>query len=110
GIDPRAMPEMFEAMLRSNRFGQYVPEYLRTHPLRQSRIADARNRAEQYPPRAYREDVEYYFMKSRVMLHYSASSDAARMFVKAIMASGECLTCRRAHAGYILATMHAGNL
>lgn len=110
GIDPRAMPEMFEAMLRSNRFGQYVPEYLRTHPLSQSRIADARNRAEQYPPRAYREDVEYYFMKSRVMLHYSESSDAARNLFKSIMDSGESLTSRGAQYGYVLASIQAGKL
>src|SRR5690606_38761124 len=38
GIDPRAMPEMFEAMLRSNRFGQYVPEYLRTQDRKSTRL------------------------------------------------------------------------
>lgn len=110
GIDPRAMPAMFESMMRSNRFGQHVPEYLRTHPLSQSRVSDARNRAEQYPPRAYREDVEYYFMKSRVMLHYADSSEAARTIFKSLMESGENQSTRGARYGYVLASIKSGKL
>lgn len=110
GFDPRAMPSMFESMMRSNRFGQYVPEYLRTHPLSQSRVADARNRAEQYPPRAYREDVEYYFMKSRVLLHYAESAEAARSMFKSIMDSADSLTTRGAQYGYVIASIKSGKL
>jgi len=53
GYDPYAAPAMFERMLASNRYnsGNRIPEFLRTHPLSENRIADTRNRAMQYPKR-----------------------------------------------------------
>ncbi|NCF19480.1 MAG: M48 family metalloprotease, partial [Haliea sp.] len=51
GMDPHAAPEMFERMLQASRYssGNRIPEFLRTHPLSENRIADTRNRALQYP-------------------------------------------------------------
>ena len=51
GIDPHAAPAMFERMLQATRYSssERVPEYLRSHPLTESRVADTRNRARQYP-------------------------------------------------------------
>jgi len=78
GMDPRGMPEMFEIMMRQNRLqGNQVPEYLSTHPLTQSRVADTHNRAEQYPPRKVQDDPEFHFMRARLQVHYAASPQAA---------------------------------
>ena len=48
-MDPHAAPAMFERMLAATRYsgGSRTPEFLRTHPLSESRIADTRNRARQ---------------------------------------------------------------
>src|SRR5690554_2830370 len=78
GMDPRGMPEMFEIMMRQNRLqGNNVPEYLSTHPLTQSRVADTRNRAEQYPAKTIRDGQEYHLIRSRLQVHYAASPEIA---------------------------------
>src|SRR5690606_13320244 len=48
GYDPRAMPSMFERLMQQYRYDAKPPEFLLTHPVTESRIADTRNRAEQY--------------------------------------------------------------
>ena len=46
GYDPRAMPSMFERLMRQYRYDRRPPEFLLSHPVSESRIADTRNRAE----------------------------------------------------------------
>ncbi|GBO89313.1 M48 family metalloprotease [Marinobacter salsuginis] len=78
GMDPHGMPEMFEIMMRQNRMqGNRLPEYLSTHPLTQSRVADTRSRAEQYPDEKIRDGQEYHLMRSRLQVHYAPSADVA---------------------------------
>ncbi|WP_372965428.1 M48 family metalloprotease [Marinobacter sp.] len=78
GMDPRGMPEMFEIMMRQNRLqGNQMPEYLSTHPLTQSRVADTQNRAEQYPSKRVQDGQEYHLMRSRLQVHYANSAEAA---------------------------------
>lgn len=78
GLDPQGMPEMFEIMMRQNRLqGNNMPEYLSTHPLTQSRVADTRNRAEQYPDKTVHDSQEYHLIRSRLQVHYASSPDVA---------------------------------
>ncbi|KMQ74676.1 M48 family metalloprotease [Marinobacter subterrani] len=78
GMDPSGMPEMFEIMMRQNRLqGNRLPEYLSTHPLTQSRVADTRNRAAQYPDEKIRDGQEYHLMRSRLQVHYAPSPEVA---------------------------------
>ncbi len=78
GMDPRGMPEMFEIMMRQNRLqGNNMPEYLSTHPLTQNRVADTRNRAEQYPEKSIRDGQEYHLVRSRLQVHYAPSPEVA---------------------------------
>jgi len=78
GLDPRGMPEMFEIMMRHNRLqGNRLPEYLSTHPLTQSRVADSRSRAEQYPDERVRDGQEYHLVRSRLQVHHARSPEIA---------------------------------
>jgi predicted Zn-dependent protease len=56
---------MFTVMAREYR-GARPPEFLLTHPLTESRIADARNRAGQYPKRVYADNNTFQLMRVRV--------------------------------------------
>lgn len=72
GFDPQAMPRFFERLQIAGRFygGSQVPEFLRTHPITGSRIADARGRAANLQPRAQIRDTEQFYLmreKLRVM-------------------------------------------
>ena len=59
GMDPHAMPDMFSQMLKSKRFSSAPPEFLLTHPLTESRLSDAKLRAQQYPQRYYPPQIDY---------------------------------------------------
>jgi len=69
GMDPHAAPAMFERMLQASRYssGERIPEFLRTHPLSENRIADTRNRARQYPKSIRPVNLEYQLMRARVV-------------------------------------------
>lgn len=77
GYDPEAMPDMFERLAQMGRFSRKPPEFLLTHPVTQSRIADSRNRAEQLKNGGQSDSPEYQMMRARVQLHYEQSPGLA---------------------------------
>lgn len=81
GFDPHGAAEMFEQMVRANRLNRRPPEYLLTHPVSETRVADARNRAMQYPRRPAADDTEFQLMRTRVRVKAEETPQiAARMF------------------------------
>jgi predicted Zn-dependent protease len=72
-LDPAAMARMFERMQRTYRYSRRPPEFLLTHPVTESRISDARNKAAGYPTRTYQDNDEYQLMRARAMVHYAPS-------------------------------------
>lgn len=85
-MNPRDMPRMFETMMRQNRFqGGEQLEYLSTHPLSQNRVADTRNRANQYPEKDYPESLEFHLMRARVQVHFAESSEKAAEIFQAFI-------------------------
>jgi predicted Zn-dependent protease len=77
GYDPRAMPSMFERLMRQYRYDRKPPEFLLTHPVSESRIADTRNRAEQYNTAGITDSVRYQLMRARVQLIYEETPGIA---------------------------------
>nr|WP_269783253.1 M48 family metalloprotease [Marinibactrum halimedae] len=81
GRNPDAGAQMFERMLRETRYRSRPPEFLLTHPVTESRVADARNRAQRYPKRQYNSNEEFYLMQVRARLaHETNYSIAAKRF------------------------------
>ncbi|WP_456444433.1 M48 family metalloprotease [Thiolapillus sp.] len=63
--DPRAMPSFFTRMGRANHsYGTELPEFLRTHPVTNSRIADSLGRAEVYSYKQYTDSFRYLLTRS----------------------------------------------
>lgn len=99
-FDPRAMPSMFERMFRKNRVhGEAIPEYLSTHPLSETRIADSRNRASQYPARRYVDSIDYYLCRNIVVANYSESPQKAKLYFESILKKGNSLQLDAAKFG-----------
>lgn len=68
-FDPRSMPTFFERLQQSTRYyGKGVPEFLRTHPVSESRIADTRGRAENYGYRQYPDSMGYLLTKAKLQV------------------------------------------
>lgn len=69
GMDPHAAPTMFERMMQASRYSSAnrMPEFLRSHPLSENRIADTRNRARQYPKEIREPNLSYQLMRARAV-------------------------------------------
>jgi predicted Zn-dependent protease len=78
-MDPHAAPAMFERMLQATRYSKsdQIPEFLRSHPLSESRIADTRNRAREYPKKARDPDLAYQLMRARVVTELTDTPEQA---------------------------------
>jgi predicted Zn-dependent protease len=76
GFDPSDMAGMFESMQRSRSYASRLPEFMSTHPLDESRIIDARGRANTYPKVPYVQNPEFLLMRERVRIHYAKNPDA----------------------------------
>ncbi|MEB0043344.1 MULTISPECIES: M48 family metalloprotease [unclassified Pseudomonas] len=85
GYDPRAMPNMFERLMRQYRFDAKPPEFLLDHPVTESRIADTRNRAEQEKPGGKEDSLQYQLMRARVALYYEESTGLAAKRFRALL-------------------------
>ena len=63
--------------MRQYRYDRMPPEFLLTHPVSESRIADTRNRAEQYTAKGTMDSVRYQLMRARVQLNYEETPGLA---------------------------------
>ncbi len=81
-LNPRGMPSFFEKLQRNSRYSANAPEFLRTHPLTNNRIADTRSRAENYPvDRHYEESKLYEYVRAKlVVMSYKNPGDAIAHF------------------------------
>ena len=109
GFDPHAAPAMFERMMQASRYSssERVPEYLRSHPLTENRVADTRNRARQYPPQEPTVSLDYQLMRARVTNQLAASPvEAANKFRSEL--AGTPRSAEAANYGLVLALTAAG--
>ena len=68
-FDPKYMPAFFKRLQQASKHeGGHFPEYLRTHPLNLSRIADAENRINRYAPLSDRDDREFQRIRQLLLL------------------------------------------
>jgi predicted Zn-dependent protease len=66
GYDPNAMSSFFETMNRhAGLAGQNIPEFILTHPVTTNRIAEARDRAKDYPVPKAKPEVPYQLARER---------------------------------------------
>ncbi|MGM0593714.1 MAG: M48 family metalloprotease [Pseudomonadota bacterium] len=75
-FDPRGMGGFFGKLQAQSRYyGKGVPEFLRTHPVTISRIAEAEDRARQYPASERNDSIHYHLSKARLRLQLAESLD-----------------------------------
>ena len=108
GYDPRAMPEMFGRLMRQYRYDQKPPEFLLTHPVTESRIADTKNRAEQYPDTGVEDSLKYQLLRARMDLKFESTPGVSAKRFRAMLADDPNLDAAR--YGLALAQMKSGQL
>jgi predicted Zn-dependent protease len=103
GFDPEKMANFFDKIQRESRlYGINIPEFLRTHPVSESRIADARDRARHLPKRKINESLDYQLMRNRILaLSNPDKGNSLKFYKQAIKTeAGHRLTA--AKYGYVL--------
>ncbi len=71
GFDPHAMADFMQIMSDQTRYMSKPPEILLTHPLPDSRLADARNRSNQYPKVHAPSSLDFMLARVRILSMYS---------------------------------------
>ncbi|WP_454254775.1 M48 family metalloprotease [Pseudomonas sp. Marseille-Q8238] len=108
GYDPRAMPSMFERLMRQYRYDAKPPEFLLTHPVSESRIADTRNRAEQYKAGGVEDSLRYQLLRARVQLTFEETPGIAAKRFRAMLDENPKLDAAR--YGLAIAQIKGGQL
>jgi predicted Zn-dependent protease len=108
-FDPRSMPTFFERLQQSTRYyGKGVPEFLRTHPVSESRIADTRGRAENYAYRQYPDSMGYLLTKAKLQVLTAADKKQTLQLFSSLEQQGT--QEQRAVARYGLGWVYLDNL
>lgn len=78
GFDPMAMPTFFERLEQDSRYYENkAPEFLRTHPVTTSRIADTRGRAAQYAVTKVNDSIAFREVQAKLRVLTAPTATAA---------------------------------
>lgn len=71
GFDPEGAPRFFGRLQARYRYSSMLPQFLITHPLPESRIADTQNRARALGAVHLPPSLDYHLAKARVLVRFS---------------------------------------
>lgn len=107
-FNPHDMVSFFEKMQRHTRYyGGKIPEYLRSHPVTMSRIADAQIRVGQYQQKTRYDSLAYHLIRAKLKL-LSMDDEKALQYFKSIIDDARYYYKEAADYGYGLALIKAG--
>jgi len=111
GFDAMAMPRFFKKLQQSSRFydSSAVPDFLRSHPVTTSRIAETRGRAVTYPlKRQVSDTLQFYLIREK--LRVLATKDANKLvrYYEGVLNTRSSLNETASRYGYSLALAEAG--
>jgi len=112
GFDAQAMPTFFERLQQSSRFytGNAVPEFLRSHPVTTSRIAEARGRAVNYPLTEQRIDtLQFFLMREKLRVMAATNLTELKQHYLTVIAAGNNRNDVATRYGYSLALLAMGD-
>jgi predicted Zn-dependent protease len=105
-FDPRAMPTFFERMGRAGQaYATQLPEFLRTHPVTTSRIADAQGRAESYAYRQRGDSLGYQLTRAALRVAAARNAQEAAANFEGNLRDGSHRGAAAERYGYALALM-----
>jgi predicted Zn-dependent protease len=83
GFDPRGMASFFDKLQRFNIVSaKDVPEFLRTHPLSYTRVAESESRISSYPGVSHRSSAGFHLAKARIQSLYGQRPEDARTVIE----------------------------
>ncbi len=110
GFDPNAMAKFFQRMQKATSlYGNRLPEFLSTHPVSTTRIADAQNRVGQFEVRQPKENFNFYLMRARIATLITRNPARTLNRFKKALSSGFTLNKDAARYGLALALLRTTN-
>lgn len=111
GRDPYAMAGFFERLSKASRSDENnAPEFLRTHPVNSSRIADALGRADEHGARQRPDSPRFQLTRARLREASYKRPEQALAAFKASLKEGRYRDETAERYGYALALVRAGQL
>ena len=98
-----------EKLLDQSRYSSRPPEMLLTHPLPESRLSDARNRANQMRPVVVQSSADFYFAKARTLGMYNNGQNQLGSDLLDSWSKGNVREQHAAQYGRALLAMEAKN-
>lgn len=110
GFDPRGMPQFFQHLGEKTRYvGREIPEYLRTHPLTESRMMEASRRAQKFPYKQVPDSLQFHLIQARVQLAQFQNPHLAAEHFESVIKDKNYKSKQGAEYGYALALTEARN-
>lgn len=103
GYDPKAAASFFGKLAEKYRLRSTPFAYLLTHPLPQSRIADARSRAASYKVRQVSSRLSFHLAKTRIIARYYGNAKDNITYFKTALEKGAYAFEQAAYYGLALA-------
>ncbi len=108
GYDPGGMAAFFQTLSRASRsMGAGPPEYLRTHPMTVSRVAEARDRAERLDVRRPYQDDRFHLVQARLRVSMARQPEEAIEFFRGRLDQAEGVEAANRY-GLAMALIDAG--
>ncbi|WP_235901750.1 M48 family metalloprotease [Alcanivorax sediminis] len=107
GMDPDAMPRFFERMLNEQQFAGDPLEFLLTHPVTESRIADSRARARNLPSPPMSISPHYLLVQARLRAAFIQGDDQAIAYFERYRNERSALALQAARYGLALSHLRA---
>jgi predicted Zn-dependent protease len=109
GFDPDAMASFFELTAQHEGLaGTYIPAMLLDHPVFSDRIAQAKARAAQFPPRTYHDSLSYQLIRERVrVLTATGDVDISQQYAQKIAQGEDTLGNRYGEGLALMMNNHA---
>lgn len=109
GMDPDAMPRFFERMHNQQQFSGDPPEFLLTHPVTESRIADSRARARNLPSPPMSVSPHYLLVQARLRAAFIQGDDEAIAYFERYSNERSALAMQAARYGLALSHLRANH-
>jgi len=77
GYDPDGMADFFSKLAEKYKYASMPPQMLSTHPLPETRLAEARLRAAQLPTTKIKSSLNYQLSKARITVRYNKITPTA---------------------------------
>ncbi len=105
-FDPSAMASVFQRMKQHSIYQEMPPEYLLTHPMFDSRIADAQNRAASLAYRQIPDSLFFHFVRARLEIEKEENAHKKLNRLKENLISDRYQNKAAAQYAYALALMN----